>query len=75
MFTDIVSAEFNERHRASRRSAWSRTNSPIGSTSPVSSASGRNSSGESKPRSGCCHRTSASNPVTTEGSSSDTFGW
>ena len=42
------------------RQANSRTCSPSRAISPVSSAIGMNSSGPTRPRSGCCQRTSAS---------------
>ena len=46
--------------RGTARSASSSTRSVSGRISPVCSASGMNSSGQSRPRSGCCQRTSAS---------------
>jgi hypothetical protein len=39
------------------------TNSPSGLISPVSSASGMNSTGETMPRVACFQRTSASMPI------------
>ena len=49
------------RRRASLHAVWS-TQRPSGMMSPLSSASGMNSSGGIRPRSGCCQRTSASRP-------------
>ena len=48
--------------------------SPIGTTRPVSSASGMNSAGAISPRSGCCQRSSASAP-TQRASERLTIGW
>ena len=45
------------------RQAVSRTQRPIGTIRPVSSASGMKASGGTRPRVGCCQRTSASNPT------------
>ena len=51
-----------------------RTHSPSGTISPVSSASGTKASGPSSPCSGCCQRTSASNPRSVS-SARSTTGW
>ena len=59
---------------AARRQASSSTNSPIGTISPVSSASGMNSPGATTPRSGCRQRTSAS-AATTSPSARRAIGW
>ena len=45
------------------RQARSCTQRPIGSIRPLSSAIETNSAGSSRPRSGCCQRTSASSPL------------
>ena len=45
------------------RQAVSSTQRPIGMIRPVSSASGMNDSGGTRPRVGCCQRTSASSPT------------
>jgi hypothetical protein len=51
-----------------------KTQRPIGTISPVSSASGMNCIGGSTPRSGCVQRNSASTPVICLLAMS-TFGW
>jgi hypothetical protein len=45
------------------RQASRRTQLPMASTWPVSSARGMNSAGETAPRTGCCQRTRASRPT------------
>jgi hypothetical protein len=50
------------------------TQRPIGTISPVSSASGMNCIGDTMPKSGCIQRSSASTPVICPVSVS-TFGW
>ena len=50
-------------HAAVCRQASARTQAPIGTMSPVSSAIGMNTSGGSGPCSGCCQRSSASVPT------------
>ena len=62
------------RHLAAWRHAVSRTHRPSGMIRPVSSASGMNASGGTRPRVGCCQRTSASKP-TISVLSSVTIGW
>ena len=64
----------DRRQRAAWRQAVSRTQRPSGTISPVSSASGMNAIGGTRPRVGCCQRTSASNPTTASVSRS-TIGW
>jgi hypothetical protein len=56
------------------RHASSSTQLPIPRISPLSSATGRNASGESKPRLGCCQRISASAPLIRPLARS-TIGW
>ena len=51
------------RHCTSWRQAVSSTHWPIGTISPVSSAMGMKSAGETSPRSGCCQRSKASTPA------------
>ena len=50
-------------HCRTCNAAVASTQRPIAWISPECSASGRNASGSSSPRSGCCQRTSASTPV------------
>ena len=47
-------------HFAHSRQASRRTKSPISTISPISSATGMNSAGETMPRTGCGQRNSAS---------------
>ena len=49
--------------RVAWRQAVSSTHRPSGTIRPVSSASGMNDSGGTRPRTGCCQRTSASKPT------------
>jgi hypothetical protein len=52
------------RRRARIRQAWRITSRPSGTTSPLSSHTRMNSPGSSRPRAGCCQRTSASSALT-----------
>ena len=54
--------------------AFSMTVAPTGTISPDSSRSGMNSAGDTRPRSGCFQRSSASTP-TTRRVAADTRGW
>ncbi len=56
------------------RQAWRMTHSPIGTISPISSASGMKSAGETSPRSGCRQRIRASQPISFSLSSCN-CGW
>ena len=58
--TAIVSASDQ---RIASRQAWLSTHSPSGTISPISSASGMNSAGDTRPRSGWRQRSSASKPT------------
>ena len=53
----------SRRQRAAWRQAVSSTQRPSGTIRPVSSAIGMNDSGATRPRVGCCQRTSASKPT------------
>ncbi len=63
---------------ASQRAAWrqasSSTHAPRGTISPLSSAAGMNSLGDTTPRRAWCHRTRASTP-TMRPVASSTSGW
>ena len=61
-------------HSTTCRQARSSTQRPSGTTRPVSSASGMNASGLTRPRCGCIQRTSASTP-TTPPVAIETIGW
>ena len=61
---DRLTATFMRRGQfAASRQASRSTHSPIGTISPISSASGMNSAGDTRPRSGWFQRSSASKPV------------
>src|SRR6185369_10985703 len=68
---DAPSAAFST---AACRHAASSTQRPRATISPVSSAIGMKASGGTRPRVGCCHRTSASKPTTSPRRRS-TSGW
>ena len=51
-------------HEDASAHACRKTQSPMGTMSPVSSAIGMNSEGRTKPRDGCLQRISASQPMT-----------
>ena len=58
---------------AQRTSCWhvaSSTQAPSGKMRPVSSANEMNSPGDTRPRAGCCQRSSTSAPVTRKPASS-----
>ncbi len=74
MLTATPSARPDRRHPAQASRDCRRTARVSGVMRPLCSATGTNSSGATRPRSGWCHRTSASAPVTCP-SRRRTFGW
>jgi hypothetical protein len=63
-FTDTGQSIPAATHPSRSRSARARTQSVSGSIRPDRSTAGRNAPGASRPRSGCCQRSSASIPQT-----------
>ncbi len=63
----LIASNASSPNSARQRDSWAHasrsTHAPSGTISPERSATGMKSAGETKPRSGCCQRTSASAPA------------